>query len=109
MLVEDKDRDSFYSFIRHHLNPGEIALICTMGDGSMERQSDIRTAFDLQSRTHQQTGRKMQIAGTSCRMVSFDTFHAELKRNGLVVLKEGQTSAPPGFPFLMYAVVQGNE
>ena len=56
MLVEDGDRDGFYTFIREHLTPGGIGLICTMGDGKMERKSDIRTAFELQERTHEQTG-----------------------------------------------------
>ena len=107
MLVENGDRNAFYTFIRHHLTPRGIALICTMGDGKMERQSDIRAAFDLQDRTHEQTGKTVRIAGTSCRMVNFETLHAELKRNGLCVLEEGVTSAPPDFPMLMYAVVKG--
>lgn len=109
MLVEDADRDAFYAFLRSHLTPKGIALICTMGDGEMERKTDIRTAFDLQSRTHEQSGREVRIASTSCRMVSFETLHAELKRNGLHILKEGLTSAPPDFPMLMYAVVKGEE
>ena len=107
MLVEDADRDAFYTFLRSHLTPDGIALICAMGDGEMERQTDIHTAFDLQSRTHEQTGMEVQIASTSCRMVSFETLHEELRRNGLVVLKEGLTSAPPDFPMLMYVVVKG--
>ena len=107
MLVEDADRDAFYTFIRAHLNPGGIALICTMGDGEQERHTDIHTAFDLQNRTHEQTGKAVQIAGTSCRMVNFETLHEELKRNSLHILKEGLTSAPPDFPCLMYAVVKG--
>ena len=108
MLVEDQDRDGFYAFIRKHLKPEGIALICTMGDGNTERQSDIRTAFDLQSRVHEQTGKEVQIASTSCRVVSFETLHDELARNGLHVLKEGITKAPPDFPSLMYTVVAGD-
>ncbi len=107
MLVEDGDRNAFYAFIRKHLTRGGIALICTMGDGRTERQSDIRTAFDLQERIHEQTGKQVQIASTSCRMVNFDTLHAELNRNGLGVLRAGITAAPPDFPTLMYAVVKG--
>lgn len=107
MLVEDADRDGFYTFIRKHLKADGLALICTMGDGKTERQTDIRTAFDLQSRVHEQSGRKVQVAATSCRMVNFDTFHAELCRNGLQVVKEGITASKPDFPVLMYAVVKG--
>ena len=107
MLVEDSDRDRFYTFIRQHLNPNGIALICSMGDGKLERQSDIRTAFELQNRTHEQSGKEVQIAGTSCRMVSFETLRAEMERNGLKIIKNGITAAPPDFPMLMYAVVNG--
>ena len=109
MLVEDTHRDAFYRFIRTHLNEAGIALICTMGDGTIERQSDIRTAFDLQNRIHEPTGKQVQIASTSCRMVSFETLRNELQRNGLVILQEGMTAAPPDFPQLMYVVVKGEE
>lgn len=108
MLVEDTDRDAFYAFIRNHLTTNGIALICTMGDGNLERQTDIRTAFDLQTRIHEPTGQEVSIAATSCRMVRFPTFHRELQRNGLKILEEGTTSAPPDFPMLMYAVVKAN-
>lgn len=107
MLVEDADRDGFYAFIRAHLKPNAIALICAMGDGKAEWQTDIRTAFDLQSRIHEQTGREIQIAATSCRVVNFDTLHMELCRNGLQVVKDGITASEPDFPVLMYAVVKG--
>jgi len=68
MLVPDKDRDGFYQFIRRHLKPEGLALICTMGDGTFEMQSDIRRAFELQEREHESG--KMLVAGTTCRMVS---------------------------------------
>jgi len=77
-----------------------------MGDGNRELQTDVRTAFDLQERIHEQSGKEVQIASTSCRMVSFGTFRAELHRNGLEIIKEGITAAPPDFPEMMYAVVK---
>ena len=106
MLVEDRHRDGFYRFIRTHLKPGGIALICTMGDGETERRSDVSTAFDLQDRIHEPTGKAVRIASTSCRMVSLPTFREELKRNGLTVLQEGNTAVLPDFSMLMYAVVK---
>jgi SAM-dependent methyltransferase len=105
MLVPDADRNAFYNFICDHLSPNGIALICTMGDGKMERQTDIRTAFDLQKRTHEQTGFEVNVASTSCRMVSFSSFEEELKHNGLEILEKGITNAAPDFPMLMYVVV----
>lgn len=106
MLVLDEDRIGFYQFVREQLSETGIALICTMGDGEFERQSDISTAFALQERIHEQSGRTVYIAGTSCRMVSFETFDRELEDNGLAVLKQGMTSIEPDFPQMMYAVVK---
>lgn len=106
MLVLDRDRDGFYRFIAGHLEPDGIALIGTMGDGSFERQSDISTAFDLQERMHEASGKTVKIAGTSCRIVNFTTFEQELARNGLTIVKQGITAVEPDFPQMMYAVVK---
>ena len=106
MLVPDADRDGFYCFIRDHLAPGGKALICSMGNGRWQRQSDISTAFDLQERIHEPTGQKVCIAGTSCRMVDWETFLGELSRNGLYVIEQGITAVEPDFPQMMYALVE---
>lgn len=108
MLVMDADRNGFYQFIRHQLADDGIALICTMGDGEIEWSSDISMAFELRERQHPQTGKGMMLAGTSCRVVSFATFHRELKENGLEILKQGITAVEPDFPRMMYAVVRRN-
>lgn len=106
MLVPDEDRDAFYRFISRHLKPDGIALIGTMGDGNFERQSDISAAFDLQERIHEESGKMLKIAGTSCGIVNFDSFTGELNRNGLAVAKQGLTAVEPDFPCMMYAVVK---
>lgn len=106
MLVEDDHRARFYSFIREHLKDGAVALVCTMGDGTVERESDISTAFDLQERTHGQTGETLLLAGTSCRMVAWDTFLSEIRESGLSVAEYGLTEVPPDFPLMMYAVIE---
>lgn len=106
MLVENGDRAGFYRFIREHLAPGGVALICTMGDGSFERSSDISTAFELQERIHEDSGKTLHIAGTSCRMVSFPNFEAELSQYGLAVLEKGFSPVEPDFHEMMYAVVK---
>ena len=104
MLVADKDRDGFYRFIREHLKEDGLALVCSMGDGEFEMQSDISTAFTLQERKH--ISGKVMVAGTSCRMVSFPTFESELARNGLEIAEKGFTEAMPDFNCLLYAVVK---
>ena len=106
MLVSDDDRNAFYRFIREHLLPNGIALICTMGDGTFERQTDVRTAFDLHERIHEASGKAVQIAGTSCRIVNFKTFEAELAQNGFDIIQEGVTAVEPDFPQMMFAVVK---
>ena len=106
MLVEDHDRDGFYRFIQEHLKPDGIALICSMGDGTTERKTDIRLAFDLQERTHEQSGKLLKIASTSCRIVNFKTLHSEILRNGLEIISDGVSNASPDFPCLMYVIVK---
>ena len=104
MLVLDEDRRGFYRFIAEHLTEDGMALICTMGDGTTEYQSDPSKAFDLALRDH--PSGKMTVAATTCRMVSFPTFEAELERNGLTIAQKGITSALPDFDRLMYALVK---
>ena len=104
MFVPDKDRNGFYQFIRRHLKPDGLALICSMGDGEFEMQSDISKAFEIQERNHESG--KIMVAGTSCRMVSFRTFEQEIKQNNLAIVEKGITSSLPDFDSLMFAVVK---
>lgn len=106
MLVLDADRAAFYRFLRDQLTRKGIALVCTMGDGETERKSDVSTAFQLQERIHEQTGKTVHIAGTSYRAVSFKTFQRELEENGLEILKQGFTNIEPDYWKVMYAVVR---
>ena len=53
MLVQDRHRDAFYAFIRDALKLQGIALVCSMGDGTVTRSSDITKAFELQERIHE--------------------------------------------------------
>lgn len=106
MLVEDADRAAFLRFIREHLTDDGIALVCTMGDGTVERKSDISNAFDIQQRTHGETGISLQLACTSCRIVNWDTFLAEISQSGLEDMEHGLTAVEPDFPVMMYAVVK---
>lgn len=107
MFVLDDDRKKFYNFIYEHLKPNGTALICSMGDGKIEFSSDIASAFELQEREH--VSGKMTVAGTSCRMVSFNSFVKELNENGLAIIEKGITEALPDFNKLMYALVKTNE
>ena len=104
MLVLDEDRQKFYSFINNHLNKNGIALICTMGDGVNEMQSDVSKAFEIQDRDHPLG--KIKVAATSCRMVSFETFHKEIENSRLKIVEEGIAESYPDFNSLMYVFVK---
>ena len=103
MLLTDTDRAAFYRFVRDHLTPDGIALLCSMGDGETERTSDPAEAFALREREH--NGIAVRVAGTSCRMVSWPSWERELKESGLAVWEKGMTSIPGEFSEMMYAVV----
>lgn len=105
MLVLDEDRQGMLHFIQEHLTEGGAGLIVVMGDGELQRATDISTAFDLQERTHQQSGQKMMLASTSCRIVTRDEFREEIERAGLAIAEMGDTSWDDT-PFAMYAVVK---
>ena len=106
MLVLQQDRERYLSFIKNHLAEGGYALILSMGDGVTESESNIDEAFTDKTRIHQETGKELSIASTSCKMVSFGTFREELRNAGFSVAEEGLTEAPPDFPVIMYAVVK---
>ncbi len=108
MLVLDEDRTRFFKFIYNQLSDDGIALICTMGDGEQEWQTNIDKAFDIQKRTHEATGTDLMITATSCRVVSFKTLSSEISNNGLKLLDSGITSIIPDFPTIMYAIIKKN-
>ena len=104
MLVPDADRQAFYRFLREHLTEDGYALVCSMGDGTETRQSDISTAFELREREHE--GRRVLVAGTSCRMVTMEEFTFEIRESGLRAAEIGRTAVPPDFPEMIYAVLR---
>ena len=106
MLVLQEDRDRFYEFFRNHLKPDGIGLICSMGDGIVERSSDITNAFETQERIHEPSGKILQLASTSYRAVSFESFRREMESNGLEILEMGLTDIQPDYWKIMFAVVK---
>ncbi len=108
MLVLDEDRDQFYGFVRDHLSETGVALLLSMGDGEDEMQSDISQAFQDAKRIHEGTGQEVEVASTSCRMVTLEHFKREIARNGLVLLEMGTTAIEPDFPVITYAVMKAD-
>ena len=105
MLVPQEDRDGFCRFYRDHLAEGGIGLICSMGDGTEEFQSDITNAFSIRDRVHEVSGRVLKIANTSCCVVTMAKLRQEIENSGLTILEMGHTAVEPDFPEMIYAVV----
>lgn len=111
MLVEEDDRLAFLRFVCGSLKEGGTALLCMLGDGTVQRAGDVSTAFDLQERTHWQTGRTLCVAGTSCRIVDRETLRGELDAAGLEIAEAGMTvieeyAIPDFLPEMMYVLVK---
>ena len=104
MLVLDEDRNKLYQFIYNHLLDNGVALICSMGDGEFEYVSNINEAFDIQTREH--SSGNVEVAATSCRMVSFKTMEKEIINNKLKIIEKGITASLPDFNSLMYVVIK---
>lgn len=108
MLVPDEDRQALLRFIGTHLTETGVGLVVVMGDGEMQRATDVNTAFDLQERRHQATGQVLKLASTSCRMVTREAFRGEILRAGLSIAEMGDTHWADA-PAAMYAVVKKGE
>ncbi len=109
MLTEDPDRAAFWRFVREHLTDTGHGLVLTMGDGTVSRKSDPERAFDCVPRVHQATGRTLTVASTTCRTVDFATLRREIAGAGLVLVRDGVTSAEPEFDVMMYALVRAEK
>ena len=108
MLVEDDDRAGFWRFIRDQLKVDGLGLVMVMGDGEITRATDVAAAFDTQVRVHEKTGREVEVASTSCRMVTTGELRKEIRRAGLTIVEMGRTACED-FPMAMYTVVKRGE
>lgn len=106
MLVLDEDREKFLKFIKDHKSNDGYALICSMGDGSDEYETDINRAFDTVDRIHESSERHVNVAATSCRKVNWKTFENEMIKTKFNILEKGVVYDVPGFDSMMYIVVR---
>lgn len=105
MLVLDEDRQAFYQFIKNHLTENGVALICTMGDGEIEKTGDINQVNKTMEKIHPESGKKILVNILPARVVSMKNFEKEIQENDLILLESGITEMP-GFPVCMYSVVK---
>lgn len=103
MFVLDTDRNKFYKFLYNHLQSDGLALICTMGDGIYEYQSDIHKAYHIIEKDY--NGISIKVPMTSCRIISRDTFKKELNQY-FDIVEISDTSIKDEFDHMIYAVVK---
>ncbi len=87
MLVEDKDRQQFLKTINSLLKPRGKFLLINMGNGEVERKSDVSKAFELQERNHTISGKTFEVAGTSYRAINWENHKKELEDAGFIIEK----------------------
>ncbi len=104
MLVDDGDRCKFLRFVFDHLKDDGKAFIIVMGDGQMTRKTDPCKAFELAERSFE--GKTVQVATTSCRMVTWEEYLAELEKANLKVLNYYIDKTIAGFVSSMVAEVE---
>lgn len=103
MLVEQLDRDNFLKFFYEHLKENGKGIIITMGDGVQTYKTNPNDAFKLATRNFE--GKNIEIATTSCRMVTKEEFVNEIERAGLKVLNLELDESIQGFNICMVAEV----
>ena len=104
MLVEDEDRINFLTFIRDHLNENGKAFVIVMGDGKQEYRSDATQAFNIIERPFEDE--LVKVASTTCRMVTWEEYLAELDRAGLEVIDHYIDTTISGFNSSMVVEVK---
>lgn len=106
MFVLDEHRNKFYNFIYDHLKDNGIALIISMGDGTLEINSDLEKAFDDTKRVNINTNKEIMVASTSCRVKKIDEMKKEIQLNNLEILEEKIIDDVPSFNKCLLFIVK---
>ena len=105
MFVNKIHREKFYNFINDHLNKDGLSLIVAMGNGIKEYTSDITKSFNNTKRTIINNGKSINVAATSCKIVSWPTFEKELADSNLIIKKKWISNKIPEFDSSMCVLV----
>ena len=104
MLVDDEDRKEFFNFVRNHLSDNGKAFIIVMGDGKITRKTDPTKAFELADRPFED--KTIQVATTSCRIVTWEEYLKEFKDADLKVIDHYLDKTISGFAVSMVAIAE---
>lgn len=105
MFITKEHRDSFFSFVREHLNENGKCLICVLGDGKKEYVSNINEAFKNTKRTVMNNDAEIEIATTSCKIVNWQNLEYEIQKNNLIIENKWISNEIPEFNSSMCVVV----
>jgi len=108
MFVTDEHRNLFLKFIREHLTDDGVALICVLGDGVKEYSSDITKSFENTKRVVMNNNTNIEIATTSCKIVSWETLEKEIINNDLNIKEKWISKEIPEFTNLMCCILTIN-
>lgn len=104
MFVTNEHRNLFLKFIREHLTDDGVALICVLGDGIKEHSSDITKSFENTKRVVM-NNTNIEIATTSCKIVSWKTLEKEIANNDLNIKEKWISNEIPEFTNSMCVVI----
>lgn len=105
MFVTNEHRKLFFKFIREHLIDDGVALICVLGDGKEEYYSDITKSFENTKRVVMNNNTSIEIATTSCKIVSWKTLEKEVIDNNLKIKEKWISNEIPEFTSCMCMVI----
>lgn len=106
MFVLEEHRNKFLSFIREHLTKNGRCLICVLGDGNKEYETNIDEAFKNTKRIVMNNDTPLEIAATSCKIVNWKTLEKEMNKNKLVIEKRWISTTIPEFAKSMCVIVK---
>lgn len=105
MFVTDEHRNLFFKFVKDHLTDDGVALICILGDGVKEHSSDITKSFENTQRVVMNNNTNIEIAATSCKIVSWETLEKEIINNDLKIKEKWISKEIPEFTNSMCVVI----
>ena len=108
MFVLSEHRNKYFYFIRNHLEDDGRCLLCVIGNGKHNYQSDIKEAFKNTERTIMNNNTTINVATTSCKTVDWNTLEQEILDNGLIIENKWISNDVPEFNESMCVVVKKN-
>ena len=106
MFVLSEHRKKYFEFLYDHLNLDGYALIIILGDGILQKETNIDEAFKLEKRNIQNTNISVNIPKTSCKIVTREELNKEITSANFKIIKEWISYDVPGFNETMCTLIK---